>query len=851
MEDEMTPKLPGALSAYEKFVKGMEKLNKRGFEGTSGFLGSIGSLVKGVEKIASGAAIKMNLALTKKSERGFAKMVGDAVANALGGARIRLTASLPKSKMKMFSQDATLRTLYKDLPQPPDMIGGIQKFAEGGKVQGGTKGKDSVLGLLTPGEVVIPTDLVEKLEKAFETVSGTKSAIESGLGSKKDIEFYNKATMELAEGLEALAAETKSAGVETRARLSPQIVQLRERFEGLHKPGEKNIDIYERLFSKILGPARFVAIQTGLKNMQDNMGKLGTGASNAFGKFGGDQVRSVVDRIRSVRMELGLSAESAAEFNTQLATQSKELGTNFTKSMEGAEALIARGVKDRTKLIEQGPLIARANRVTGAEFDQLANSVFRFTNDLGGSNEQFQSVVNTINSMKTSADLAVNTPALMETLQETLTNPKLAKEGPENLQNILNNMLSLRAAAESVWAGDSGIEKIMNSALQGSIDDLAKVARLTGGAISTQEQLAESMRSRDGLIGAFSQIESTVKGLDPLQLKEFSKAVDLDSNLLKRMGDFNNSLDTAVQTTEPFEAVGGAMDKASAAIDKITTSGERLNNMLANLIGESSALQTFLEYTDEIPIVAIAAAASLGGNLLGGVARLGVGLFSAGRGALGMVGHLGKLGPMAMGAAGNIASFGKSFAMANPLLLAGAAAAGAVAFAIKRITDEYAVHEENMQALEGDAKVAMMTGSQGAQITNAQREINKLERMRENGALSDTQEARIEQLQGRIDRIKGEIKGATKQRVEASQPGANPVVTKPEVEKAMEVAATVNAENATDMGETNKHLAILVGLQQEQMKQAARNPNPGSPDRVLQQTRTSDDFTNSLSRFEQ
>lgn len=845
----MTPQLPGALSAYDKFIKGMEKLNRRGFEGTRGMLGSMAQLVKGVEQVASGSAVKMNLQLSKASERGFAKMIGKAVGDALGGVKIRLTASMPKNKMKMFSQDATLRTAYKDMPQPPDMIGSIQKFAEGGKVTGGKPGKDSVLGLLTPGEVVLPVDLVEKLEKAFTSVEGKAEILKAGVGTKEDVEFYRKGLSELSVAMDALAESTKDAGVETRARLAPQVVQLREKFEELQKPGEKTSDIYERLFGKILGPARFVALQTGLKNLQDGVGKLGTGVSNAFGAAGGDQVRSVVDRIRDVRMELGLGAEEAGVFTTALSEQAAVLGTNFAKGMEGAEALIAVGIKDREQLIKQGPLLARANRVTGAGFDQLANSIFRFTSDLGGSDEQFQSVINTINAMKTSADPAVNTPALMETLQETLTNPKLAKEGPENLQNILNNMLSLRAAAESVWAGDSGIEKIINSALQGTAEDIAKVARLTGGTISTQEQLAASMRSREGLLGVFEQMESTVKGLDPLQLKEFSKAVDLDSNLLKRMGDFNDSLDTAVETTEPFEAVGGAMDKAAASIDKITTASERLNNTIANMIGSSGFLQSFIEIVDQVPIVAIAAAVSLGGNLLGGVGKLGSMLFGAGRGAMSLVGGLGKVAPMALSAGGSIVSFGKSFAMANPLLLAGAAAAASVAFAIKRITDEYAVHEENMQNLEEDARVASMTGSLGAQITSAQREINNLERIRQRqGKLSESQQARVDLLQKRIDATKAQIRGVQeeKEKPEAVQAAAAPTVDAAQIEQAMQVAASMNVDSQTDMSETNELLrAMLTTMQQQQ------GANPGSPDRVMMPTRTMDDFTRSVAGFQQ
>ena len=268
MEDRMTPQFPAALSAYKKFVGSMEKLNKSAFESTSGLFAQLAQLVKGAGKLATGTALKVNLSLTPKSRKAFANLISDAVSNALSGSKIRLRAAMPKSVSKLFSSDASLRTLYAGIPQPPDMVGKIQKFAEGGKVKGGTPGKDSVLGLLTPGEVVIPTDLVDKIEAALDQVSGRKDVLEAGFGTKSDVKFYQKGIAEIAMAMEALANATRQQGIEEKTRLTPQIVSLTEKFRGLTKVEEKASDEADHFMGRVLGPARFIALQTSLRGLR-------------------------------------------------------------------------------------------------------------------------------------------------------------------------------------------------------------------------------------------------------------------------------------------------------------------------------------------------------------------------------------------------------------------------------------------------------------------------------------------------------------------------------------------------------------------------------------------------------
>lgn len=645
MEDQMTPQFPGAISAYKKFVNAMEKLNQRAFDSSSGMLGNLGQLVKGLQGLSSDSALKVNLQLTAKSKKGFSALISDAVSMALASTKIRLRAAMPAKLSKLFSKDSGLRTLYSHMPQPPDMIGGIQKFARGGRVpdNAGTPGRDSVLSLLTPGEVVIPTDLVAKLEDAFETVQSRKGVIEAGFGTRQDMVFYENSLTEISKAMEALAVATKNSGIEAKTQLTPQVISLRERFADLTKKEEKASEEADHFLGRILGPARFIAIQTSLRGLQDGFSQLSGGLQQAAGEVGAGEFQSFPDRLREIRQRLGLSAQEAVKFTGAIATGSEEIGTNFFKALEGTDALIEKGIKNQQQLIALSPVLARANRVTGADFESLAGAVFHYTSELGGSVDGFNGLTLSIDKMSKSAKLAVNTPALMEALNTALNNPLLKKEGPEAITNFANNLLGLRAAADSVLEGDSGLEKLFGDAFAGinPEENFAKIAKLTMGQIKNFDQLREVMTSKGGLVGLFEDIGTRFDNQSPEALAGIADSLGIDASLLRRFSDFSKAQRAAADLAVPFTESATAGAKLTESMDKMTTAAERMTNTIASFVGSSGPMQMMVEFLDQVPVIAILAASHLGGTLLSSVVKLGKGAFGAFSGLFGIAGRLG------------------------------------------------------------------------------------------------------------------------------------------------------------------------------------------------------------------
>lgn len=672
MQDEMTPQFPGVISAYQKFVRKMEKLNEQLYDSTVSSTSHLGSLVKGLTKIAKAASLKIDLNLTPKSRKSFIRLIGDAVTEALAGSRIRLRAAMPAKLSKLFSSDAALRQLYQQMPQPPDMIGGIKKFAEGGKVpeNKGKKGKDSVLGLLTPGEVVIPTDLVAKLEKAFETVGERKGVIEAGFGTKQDLQFYNNALAEIAGAMEALANATKNAGIEAKTRLTPQIVNLRSRFTELTKAEDKAGEEADHLLGKILGPARFVAIMTSLRGLQDGFSQLSGGVQQFGSEIGAGEFQSFPDRLREIRQRLGLSADEAVKFTGAIASSSEALGTNFFEALKATDALIEKGVKDQKVLTEQSAMLARANRVTGADFEALAGSITLYTRELGGSTQGFDALVLSVDQMSKSADLAVNTPQLMEALTAALNNPILKGEGPAAIQNYANNLLALRAAAESVWQGESGIDKMVADALAGNETAFRNITQLTQGQIGSMEELQSALTSKGGLLGAFDQLAAQAEAFrnNPIALEKLGEEYGVDGKFLSRLSDFTKKQGMASKLAVPLEESATAGDKLAASMDKMTTAAEKLTNRVGNFVGSSGPMQMLIEFLDQVPVLALIAGAHLSGTLLRSFGALGKGMLGIFGGIFGGLGRL-------LGGGGGV--FGKMFAGLGKMFGAGGAGASA------------------------------------------------------------------------------------------------------------------------------------------------------------------------------
>lgn len=834
MEDQLTPQLPGATRAYEKFIKTLTKLNRQGFDQVSGFLGTLGGLVKSVEKLTAGSTVELNIGLTRKSRKAFGDVIGEAVTNALSKSKLRLSASVPKRLLKMFSQDATLRTLYRDLPQPPDMVGGFQvpKYAEGGKVKRQKKGpnfEDTVFGLLTPGEVVVPAKLVNKLETAVEFLDSAKKTLSAGLGSDKDLKDYQQGLTVAAEAMERLHEATKAAGFATAQKLQPQLSQLRQRFEDLNEQVEKkNVPTFKALFQKILGPVNFLAVNEGVKRLQDGLSQLRGGADKAYQALGGGkEIDDGIDALNRANVFLGRSRDSLAQLKFEVAGIASEYKSiTFDDLAVGFLEAKQQGISAKETALELATAAKLAERALGLSSDSVTSFGFQARGVLMQTNEEFGNFLAGLGRLSdessgldtTASKLFSDTQSNLETLRATL-----AQFNKKDATNTIQTLNRLGASLDSAFVDGSKFREIFSQAIAGDDDAINKSIQLTGLNIT---ELTDRFKRGDltGLLDRIAENAREVKQQGPLAFERFAKTVDLSSRDLEQLASQQDVIN------QNFARSGELLRNNTAGLAELDAKGaatyttfELLQKQFVDAVGTFqvfgvSGLEV-LNFLKEFQFTSLIAATSIGGVLSNAVGGLTKGLFGlAKQAATTQV----TLGGMAQGAPRLASSLG---AVAAKLGIVGAGIA---------VTGASLAYQENLKADIEESKTNLEEmgrfGKIGDRLRRAQFELRELDKIgKAQGArkgtasfLSDSQREKATRLRAEIEDLQMQARAARATVSPPSEAGVKPA----EVQALMR---QVVESGQTDMTKTNELLGKLVGLIQKQTTTAGEKPATSSP----------------------
>lgn len=612
--------LKTAATNYEKYTKALEDYNERAFKSTQSGMGSVKQLLKSVSdlpsaveksmKKASGTiekglrpiTQKVDLAISVGSATKLKKIFGQAVADAMSGANIRMTSAMPQKRMAMFQRGVGLRAQYSDVVQPPDMKGKIRplkKFAKGGVVEG-PAGIDKILALLTKDEMVLPADVSKDLQKAAggrlktaggkfasakelgEMVAGVtnlsdalekmKGGLEAGVGTEQDMEAYQKGVAELTDRVANLADAQSDLSFTTKVRLGPVIMQTTKRLEEFGDQVDETGTKSENLLSKILGPARFLAISKGVETLQEGFKSLTTGASNAFSTIGGDEIGSFFEEIKPVNKVLQLSRKEFREFRLEYAAAADAAGAELNAAGASANALVDAGVRGKDQLMRLGPLITNMAVSSKIGVDKLAESAFLLEGAYKLSTDEVAALFNDMR--KFGATAAISTEALFEGLTDNLKGMSsvLLSQTEEDRVMILSNQARLSAALSDNWQ-DSGnkISGIITDALSGDADAISQAAKLFGKA---PEQLLDALKTGD-LEGILAPLQKRIRDLGDNErgLNALSKTLGFPgtSQELKLLGsltdDFKNSLAKLGVEQHTVESMTKAQEELRVAAD--------------------------------------------------------------------------------------------------------------------------------------------------------------------------------------------------------------------------------------------------------------------------------------------
>lgn len=681
-EDELTPKLQDASVAYRSFVRDIEKWNKKAFKSASTMFGQLGKLV-GAFGQTSRKPITVDLMFSAQSEKVFRKQFGMALADALSRTKFRGQAGMPAKRLGLFDTGASLRTLYKKLPQPPDVMGTLlppRKFAKGGIVDG-EPGVDKVLSLLTKGELVVPAEATKKLlemaegplrgdggkivspkdlGKVFSEVTNLgaalvkmKGGLEAGLGTPKDFANYEKGLKALAKQTDVLNELTNQLSFSTRVRLEPAIGAARLQLKEFTDQGEKAEGRFERLMRKILGPARFLALSTALDKTSESLQNILHSGQDAFGALEEGKTESFVTNMNQTNRVLQLSREGLRDFKREVAQTSRGAGTDLNAMSEAIEGMAQAGMRDKQAMLDLAPAITRMATATNAQVDDLSkvsyrlSGNFKFTDDL---------IAGTFDNIRMfAADTASDAGKMVTDLAEQLEliGPTLQKSTAEEGQAILSNMARLGASLSNVWAGETDtITGLISRALSGDVEAIQGMGIIFGENV---EGMTERLKTGnlegllDGLATQINSMEGNAQGLQVLKdVLQFEGTTTQFQNLGTAVDDINAKLVTLGDKQHTLADMATATDDLQEASTQQLTMFGKMSRSLSNLAGIAIPGTTFVvgdlaDMLKEVNATTLLSIAYLGPGLLKATAAGAKGIGGLAKGLFSLLGKGGGL----------------------------------------------------------------------------------------------------------------------------------------------------------------------------------------------------------------
>lgn len=679
--------LQRAQRSYDLYVKALEKYNARAFKSATSALGKIEEMIEAVSELPNTTVaalrksgreiakavkpftVKVNLDFTVTSERKLSKLVGKAVVDALTDAKIRLTQG---KRMRM----------------PPDLVGrfDLPRFEEGGIVKGPNKAFDSVMALLKPGELVLPADVTKQLTEMagrlkdasgkFTKASGLaeslaevdnlskglmrlRGALDAGLADPKEIKTYNEGVALLAKRVKDLDNETANLAYSTKVRLAPAITQARESLEKFQDQGADTGKVFENLFKKILGPARFLALHRALSDVGEVWQGIKEAGVGVFDSLGGEKIGDAIDNLNKMNSFLGLSRDGLRDVKNAAFETAAEMGAavsvdQLTASMAN---LAEQGVRDVKMLTDLATVTSLAAEGMDIAADTANKFGYELTQSIGLSNEQFAGVFANIGQLSKTFNVSGQ-----QLTEETVANVEqmgaaLRQMSKEDAEVTIESMNRLGSALHSNFiAAAPEIRETLAKAFEGgpeNIEAMQQAFLLTG---KTTDQLRETLQSGD-IGGLFDSIAERVKGLSTDQLRALSEQVGVSAGDLQKLGDSVSSLneDLAMSGTvlvENGDALGVLQERATNNKTTFQQWATSVGNSVSNFELFGVKMGEVLDLTKEFNVAQIASIAYLGKV---GIEAIGAGakLLKGFGGVLGgLTGKLAGIGGAVTGGAG-------------------------------------------------------------------------------------------------------------------------------------------------------------------------------------------------------
>lgn len=749
VENQLSPTLKVADKDYQRFVGRMDKANTAAYASASKSLGQYAALSKSLTTLPKQAA-KAFASLTAqlerkpivlrkavelvftpggKAEKSITGVIGRAVSKAFSSAKLRLSAAMPRSKTGLFDTAVGLRSHYKGLAQPPDMLGAfhnLPRFAEGGVVPNSGSpvppppGKDNVLAWLTPGETVLPVGWEKAM--AAVTKSGEAAApafaeagegvfalakalgklgqqIEKGQASADQIEAYNEGIERLEDSIGKLTTAGNALSKKSLAKMAPFLKAATTETARFGDAVDDTRKQVEGLFEKTLKEERFQSLAMALRGIQGDAGQLGDV----------EGTRSFIDSLNDMNKTLDLSRDELHSMKIEAATLASDGKTDMQVFGRALTGLADAGVRGKDALLGLGQISTKYAMASGREIGSVAKDVAVLSQQYGQTDEQIALVLARQRALSAASKLTGDD--LGQVFESTRANAEsfLAVLDKGAAANVLTNLQGFAAGLSNVVGKDAvpAFTDMITRALGGdkdarqNLDNFLARSGTSFEAFSATLQQADGMQVMDDMVGRLgASLQATTANATTATQKTFmlsQVAGDLGlsgeagaaalAQLANKGADAGKMMEAAVA---PSMQLTDGMGELNAGVGRTTTFFGGLRMQISAFVTKHGGAE-LLDWIKEVnPAMLLSGVYLLG--MAGNAAKAGISLVTSLVPALGSVftkmTGIGKAAPMMAAGTGAAGAGAASFltgvakglgALANPkVLIAMAAVTGVV-----------------------------------------------------------------------------------------------------------------------------------------------------------------------------
>lgn len=506
VEDTLSPTLVKAEKSYGKFVKKLDSWNTKAFQSASKGFAGISKIIGGAMSGLSMPKSRSNMRVTVEFSKASQKLTGTNVARAVAIALRKASFAGQKGALK------------------------IPRFASGGIVGGKTPSnpgppKDNIQALVSEGERIMSAKDSNAADAALGKMRNAKGQF-LPKGSNKEIDGISRAFDGLTASLEDMAdaqemgldpkdpakyaaqlekvtavqkhyfAQVQKMEKHQQAKHIPRMKEMNRQLELLKANAGKAKGPLETLLTKVLGPARFLAISNALENVQENFLDISQASNNLADTFElGKAAEGLVTNLLQANRVMRLSSEELGQLRDRLLDNMKvvPLAVRDINTMtEAFQSLIEGGMarEDAEQLNITVGLLAESASMAA---DEIAPLAIMLRKNMGMSLSDSQAAMATWSAQAAAAGIPV--ALLTDSMDElmTMNAATFASMGPEQSGKILKSMSALVAGAEATLKGGGADMATLLSDLSGTDAELVAAQDIAFGA--SRETLRMALES--------------------------------------------------------------------------------------------------------------------------------------------------------------------------------------------------------------------------------------------------------------------------------------------------------------------------------------------------------------------